>query len=365
MSYSQLRGVLGASLALVLGLTLSACGDDDAADAAPLLVDAGAADAPVADASPTFDANPKLLSSQGLYADIAAKTIVADALEYVPAYELWSDGAEKRRWLLLPDADAKIDTSDMDHWRFPVGTKLFKEFRDPVSGKLLETRLLRVDGEDEIFMTSFIWDEDESDALLSRGGAEDVLGTEHDVPSQTRCVTCHRAEPGRVLGFSALQLSKPEAPNLASLRARMSAPPALDADFRPPGDEATRAAFGYLHANCGVCHSELGSAAGDTCEQAPDGTRSKCLILRLAISETGDADPTTSELWISTVGETTHGNYMPGQFRVKPGTPDESALAIRPAQRGDGGQMPPAFASEKIDGPGVALIEAWIDGLAP
>ena len=39
-----------------------------------------------------------------------------------PAYELWSDGALKRRWIRLPP-DGRIDTSDMDSWVFPIGTQ--------------------------------------------------------------------------------------------------------------------------------------------------------------------------------------------------------------------------------------------------
>ena len=42
------------------------------------------------------------------------------------------DRAAKRRWIQLPEG-ATIDTSDMDYWQFPVGTKLWKEFvRDGV-----------------------------------------------------------------------------------------------------------------------------------------------------------------------------------------------------------------------------------------
>src|SRR5262249_50301413 len=79
------------------------------------------------------------LSQMGLYRDIATRTIADGVAEFEPAYSLWSDGATKRRWIALPPG-AQIDTSDMDHWVFPVGTKLFKEFS--VAGKRVETRLI-------------------------------------------------------------------------------------------------------------------------------------------------------------------------------------------------------------------------------
>src|SRR5205085_7601691 len=79
------------------------------------------------------------LSSRGLYSDIAARKVVPGAFEYKPDYPLWSDGADKRRWIILPEG-AEIDTSDMAHWVFPLGTKFFKQFSR--NGKLLETRLV-------------------------------------------------------------------------------------------------------------------------------------------------------------------------------------------------------------------------------
>src|SRR5688572_31053294 len=58
--------------------------------------------------------------------------------------QLWADGATKRRWLFLPDG-AQIDSADPDHWRFPAGTRLWKEFtRD---GVRVETRIMHKTGD--------------------------------------------------------------------------------------------------------------------------------------------------------------------------------------------------------------------------
>src|SRR5262249_8955098 len=62
----------------------------------------------------------------GLYASFAAGTIAPRLRAYEPRYALWADGLAKRRWLDLP-AGQKIDTSDGDHWGFPVGTRFWKE----------------------------------------------------------------------------------------------------------------------------------------------------------------------------------------------------------------------------------------------
>jgi hypothetical protein len=347
----------------VIGLvlaTVAACGDNAGA-----LVDGAPADAiPATDAATDGGRATGALSSQGLYADVARKTVVDAALEYAPLYPLWSDGAEKRRWLLLPDG-ATIDTSDLDHWRFPAGTRLFKEFRDEATGRRLETRLLRVDGPGQVFMVSYVWNDDESDAFEAPAGADDVRGTDHDVPTQARCRTCHQGEPDSVLGFTAIQLSGTAAPNLTTIAPLLSRPPESTASFVAPGAAVESAALGYLHANCGVCHNPAGSAARDTCLVGADGVRTRCLVLRLSVTEAGPGkDPRATEAWRSTVDEPTHGNYQGGFPRVQPGEPDRSALVVRAGQRGSGAQMPPPFASSRVDAQGVALLTAWVAGMS-
>ena len=96
---------------------------------------------PVGDAGEALD-----LKCTGLYSDWATKTISADVQEFVPGLQLWSDGAEKERWIYLPPGTdggkQPIDTADMDEWMFPVGTKLWKEFRSPIGSSTtsLESR---------------------------------------------------------------------------------------------------------------------------------------------------------------------------------------------------------------------------------
>src|SRR5882672_4468441 len=82
---------------------------------------------------------PAKLSATGLFADLPSESLVEGVVAYRPQFELWSDGASKRRWIYLPPG-TRIDSSDMDAWQFPEGTKFWKEFtRD---GVRVETRLL-------------------------------------------------------------------------------------------------------------------------------------------------------------------------------------------------------------------------------
>ena len=293
------------------------------------------------------------LSETGLYSDLGAKAITPDATLFEPTHKLWSDGASKRRWVRLPPG-TRIDTSDMDHWVFPVGTKLWKEFS--LGGVLLETRLIERYGlgPDDYWMGAFVWSADGSDAVLAPDGQTDINGTMHDAPPQKDCGACHRGDVGRVLGLSAIQMSRDaDPPALRDLATMgwLSDPPADLGGFPVPGDATTAAALGYLHANCGHCHNENGTAWSDT-----------QMVLRLTVA---DRDAATSGVFASIVGKTV--DYWRGGAiteRVHPGQPDASAIVVRMSARGTKDQMPP-LATEIVDDTGLAAVRAWIAALPP
>jgi hypothetical protein len=328
----------------VVALAICACGSDPATP----IDAAGEPDAPI-DASTRV-----LLSQQGLYADIATETLAPGVVEFRPLFELWSDGAVKTRWILFPDGASvadSIDTTDMDRWRFPVGTKVFKQF--VVGTTRIETRMLHhfAEGDDENawFMGSFLWNADGTDAEYVEEGAKNALGTMHDVPRAVKCWDCHTGEPGRVLGFSAIQLSHagpgPTTMDLAG------------ASFAMPGDATTAAAYGYLHANCGTCHNPLGPGINDV-----------DLILRLDVIESGAADPLTAHIHTTSANAAlTRWLVPPYTERMVPGEPTMSAIVARMATRGPSSldQMPPPLATEVVDDDGIAAVTAWIESLAP
>jgi hypothetical protein len=263
-SFASSRFIIGRmrrAVAVLFVLTIS-CGGDDGSDS-PDGGGGGPADAaPVADAAPLLpDASldPMTLAETGLYSDPTAETLAPGVFEYEVNYDLWADGATKRRFVYLP-AGAAIDTSDMDFWHLPEGTRLWKEFtRD---GVRIETRLLWKQGptEDDWYSMSFAWNEAGTEAVAASIGVEDALGTEQDIPSATDCKTCHDRQPGFALGFGALQLDHADGDmNLAALveQGRLSNPPAGSAApiFPLPGGPVEQAALGYLHGNCGPCHN--------------------------------------------------------------------------------------------------------------
>lgn len=217
----------------IMGLGLSAVGCGDFRDCSDADVSAA-------------ERLPEWLSEAGLYADIAADEVVDDAIAYTPRFPLWTDGASKRRWLLLP-AGAAVDTREPDAWRFPVGTRAFKEFvRD---GAVVETRMLRHDAEGWTGV-AYRWADDGTDAVAVPAGEVDARGTPHDVPAAAECMACHGGRSSVLLGFSAVQLDPADRSALYDagvLTDPVSADPALDA--------GPLAGLGVLHANCSHCHN--------------------------------------------------------------------------------------------------------------
>ncbi len=300
---------------------------------------------------------PHWLSETGLYED-DMETLADGVMPYEPEFVLWSDTAQKRRWVKLPEGKP-IDTSDMDYWVYPIGTKLFKEFtRD---GVRVETRLLQKVDEDNWFMMAFQWNDEQSDAEARPDGWFDASGTEHDIPNHDQCVNCHDKMPDTLLGFSAVQLSHDgDGVTLDKLAAdgRLSDPPAEPLVI--PGNELERAALGYLHANCGNCHQPRSFVSSMV---------DMDLWLHTSKMASVDETPTVK----STVNVRTVAAYYSGaggeggqgsalHTRVVPGHPEDSVLYLRMETRQAGSAMPPV-GTELIDEDGSSLIHDWIESL--
>jgi hypothetical protein len=294
---------------------------------------------------------PERLSETGLFAELPAQRLGPRVFAYTPQFALWSDGADKRRWVYVPEGE-RVDSHDAENWRFPEGTKFWKEFsRD---GLLLETRLLqRVGpGEADWAATAYLWRADRSEALKAPYGAVDALGTSHDVPASGECFACHDGRGNRVLGFSAIQLASRTddasvhlAPEAAAELLSEPLPTTLDL----PGTASERAALGYLHANCSHCHNQSGAA------KAAD----KCLDPNRQLSFDLDFSLHADEL-SSTAATATYRTAI--DRVVEPGRPNDSKVVELMSRRGAFRQMPP-LGTEQVDERGVQLIREWIGAL--
>ncbi len=297
--------------------------------------------APVDGAS--LAAMPERLSGTGLFADASMTALAEGVRPFTPQFELWSDGATKRRWVSLPPG-TRIDTRNMDSWKFPEGTRLWKEFtRD---GVRVETRLLEKSGpgDEDWRAVSYVWLEDGSDAVAAPEGRQDALGTPHDGPAASDCFGCHGGRESRALGFSAIQLSydaPAESVDLEDLvqEGLLTRPPA--SVYTVPGNSTERAALGYLHANCGHCHnSRRPDTDGPRCY---DPLNSLDFWLRVDLLDSPEDTPT----------------YNDGASDFRPGRPDDSKVIDRISVREPGWSMPP-LGTERVHDEAVALLRRWI-----
>jgi hypothetical protein len=320
------------------------------------------------DASPTLA--PTLLSSTGLFTNVAmdgTMTLAPGVQPYEPKYALWSDGATKQRWVYLPPG-ATIDTSDPDHWSFPVGTKFWKEF--VVDGRRIETRLLwrTGEGQDDFVFAAYLWEPRAdgglaTDAVAVHAGMNDALGTTHDIPSTGGCTRCHIPLKEHVLGFGAIELAH-DGPGLtlAVLNAGGSLSLKLSDDYPVPGNAVESAALGYLHANCGNCHND-----------SPGVSSVPTPVMDLRVPTGASSVEETGAYKTAVNQRTTRFKYNTDPkiaYRIAGGDPARSCISYRMSRRAemndhlDPRQMPP-LATEVVDAHGLEAVAAFISLLPP
>jgi hypothetical protein len=313
----------------------------------------------------------------GLYADDQCSVLAPGVRLYTPQFQLWSDGAIKTRYVYLPP-QAAIDATGADHWQFPVGTRLYKEFRSPDGSQRIETRLLEKTGDSNSTAAwnfdTYVWSADQKSVHVEVNGVTNALGSGLDVPTRTQCTECHNHSSfprDMVNGFQAIQLNWSGAGvtlqslvtdgTLTNYRADIATAAVI------PGRNATEiAAFGYLHANCGHCHT-----------LNDDAPHSLTLLTSVGV-------PLAQQLaWTTTVcfyPHTPTESYA--TQRVAVGHPSNSAVYNRASVRGaqtpvampvDAGpaldpptgsiQMPP-IATHVVDNAAMTVVSDWISSLS-
>ncbi len=304
---------------------------------------------------------PENLSETGLFSLRGTNgelVLMPGVREFQPRYWLWSDGADKKRYIYLPTG-TKIDTTDVDHWVFPVGTKLWKSF---ISGtQLVETRLIEILGPaNQVRYTTYAWmtaDATDAQRMNPRDQWLNAAGTMHDIPNSQMCDRCHNALRDHVLGFSALQLNHNMGGlNLEMLNTEQLLTTAVPTTIAFPGaDQATRDAVGYFHANCGNCHND---SPGLPVENIPEPQMHlRVLVANQMLEDTG--------LWQTAVNQRITGsNELGVDYRIRGGDIMQSQVHVRMNLRMVEDQMPP-IGTEMQDMMGLMAIDSWIMSLPP
>ena len=309
---------------------------------------------------------PQRLSDTGLYTgDIT--TIDPRNRPFSPQYPLWTDGAAKRRWVYLPTGTT-IDVADPRNWVFPVGTRFWKEFS--FNGRKVETRMLWRAAADRWIFATYVWNEEETDAVLAPadgvpGAVEIAQNARHSIPGEIDCASCHGTARQGPLGFNALQLSTDRDPNaihggplpagsltLETLeREHLLSPSRPEFITAPPrihaADPLTRSVLGYFAGNCGHCHN-------GTREIGPSFPSMKH-------NDVSDGDAVARGLLAYATMWQVPGKTG-GTRLLDPASPGESALVVRMRSRRPSSQMPPLGTAIRDD-VAVEAITKWISGL--
>lgn len=328
-----MRGLLLPALAVAIAIAVAGC---SSSSKAPVVC------------GPATEDPPNDLACTGLYADFDAKTVAKTARPYAPAVSFWSDGYEKARWIELPDGQA-IDASDMDDWKFPAGTKVWKEFS--AHGRRIETRLLWKVNADRWVLAAYVWSEDGTSATRGEGKDLTIDGTPYHVPTGNECNDCHKGRRDVLLGFEALSLAQASATGvtLATLaqESRIAPPPSKTAITLDPG-------VAVLHVNCGVsCHNATSAATRH------DST----LRLRIGFDEAATKPVDQWELYGTTVGVPAALPLWNRGPIITPGAPDRSVIVAAMTSNDATGKMPPT--ARTVDTDGVAKVEAFVRALPP
>ncbi|MBA2664665.1 MAG: PQQ-dependent sugar dehydrogenase [Bradymonadaceae bacterium] len=298
------------------------------------------------------DPVPARLSLTGCVQPNDVRQPAAGLVPYDVNAPLWSDGADKRRFLALPDGKT-IDVASDGNWVLPQGSVLIKHF--VLGTRFIETRFLVRHDDGGWAGYTYEWNEAQTEATLLAGSKTKMIdGQRWSYPGRAECTTCHTQAAGVTLGLETAQLNAGfvyptlrRANQLATfehiglLSAPLGAlPEALPALADPHGTGALAArASAYMHANCAQCHR-------------PDGPTPSEMDLRYD-TELGDRNICDVLPSGRTLGEDAR--------LLAPGSASLSLIAHR-MQTLDAYRMPP-IGSHLVDDQGTALIEAWIEAL--
>jgi uncharacterized repeat protein (TIGR03806 family) len=300
----------------------------------------------VVDAAVTGSAFPATLAEFGFFLDPGADRPSAGVVPYRLNTALWSDGAEKHRFLYLPPG-TKASAKGEGLLDLPVGAALIKTFS--FGERKIETRVLLHRAEGWVALP-YKWNEAQTEARLALAGARVPLTTpagqaiSYAVPNKNQCKECH-ALSGSVtpIGPKARNLSM-EWLKAQHAAGRLDAVPSV---AKPVPLWETRAnapvvavARGYLDVNCAHCHNPAASASNSGLDLRWEQNDPAALGVRKRPVAAGRGA----------------GNL---EFGVVPGDPDHSILVYRMTSL-EGGVAMPELGKATVDPEGITAVRAWI-----
>lgn len=300
---------------------------------------------------------PRSLHEYGFFLDGAARVPDERVIRYQLNTALYSDGADKLRYIYLPDGAVMTDTGEGGLLDLPVGSAIIKTFAfgEGEDQRFIETRVLlhRADG---WLALPYKWNEDQTDATLALVGARmelmrpDGETISYQIPNKNQCKNCHQLN-------DIVTPIGPKSRNLSSQwltaqaqAGRIEAVPAVhdtvpDWEKRAGNGDIQALARGYLDVNCAHCHQPGGSASNSGLDLRWEQDDPHAI---------GIAKPPVA------AGRGAGGHKV----SILPGHPDASIMVHRMSSTEPGVAMPELGRSTN-DPEGIAIIRQWIESLEP
>ncbi|GAA5482207.1 LamG-like jellyroll fold domain-containing protein [Haloferula sargassicola] len=123
---------------------------------------------------------PATLGATGIFDDLVTLEPGDPFIPYEINAPFWSDGAEKRRFAMIP-AGTTVGFHADGKWDFPVGSVFVKHFElpvdetDPSVTRRLETRVLVVKPDGDVYGATYKWRADQTDADLLDGSLSESV----------------------------------------------------------------------------------------------------------------------------------------------------------------------------------------------
>ena len=293
---------------------------------------------------------PKALSDYAFFLDGRAQEPSARVYPYALSTPLWSDGADKLRFIYLPEG-TRLQPDGEGLLQFPVGAAIIKTFAfdEGAERRLIETRVLLHRAEGWVALP-YRWNAEQTDATLAlTGGRVDLVTPAGDaisyaIPNKNQCKSCHSKDGAVIpIGPKARNLSAEWFAQMVESRAidRMPASagilPYWSNHATGPAAPLARA---YLDVNCAHCHQPGGGASNSGLDLRWEQTDPHAIgIMKRPVAAgrgAGDND-----------------------FSILPGHPDKSILLYRMDSAEPGIAMP-ELGKASIDKDGVGVVRRWI-----
>jgi uncharacterized repeat protein (TIGR03806 family) len=304
----------------------------------------------VNDAAVTDAAFPPKLSDFRFFIDGARLSPNSDVTPYALNTPLWSDGAEKLRFIYLPEG-TRLTAEGDGLLQFPVGAAIIKTFAFGTGAerRLIETRVLLHRAEGWVALP-YRWNAEQTEATLALAGGRLDLTTpageafSYAIPNKNQCKSCHSKDGAVIpIGPKARNLPRDWLEQLAQ-RGVLDRVPQGGGSLPDWGTHATGPAAplarAYLDVNCAHCHQPGGGASNSGLDLRWEQTDAHAIgIMKRPVA----------------AGRGAGGH----DFAILPGQPDRSILLYRMDSAEPGIAMP-ELGKSRIDKDGVAVVRRWI-----